>query len=65
MDWEGSREQGQGSGYFTFELDLQGKVLVRRNHSEYPATKDRPTYVHEDPMIVFFDTVAHYFRIAD
>jgi Spy/CpxP family protein refolding chaperone len=31
-----SSEQGQGSGYFILELDLQGRVLVRRNHSKYP-----------------------------
>ena len=52
---EGSSELGQGSGYFSFEPDLQNKVWVRRNHSEYPATKDRPAYVHEDLMIVYFD----------
>lgn len=52
---EGSSELGQGSGYFSFEPDLQRRVWVRRNHSEYPATKDRPTYVHEDLMIVYFD----------
>jgi hypothetical protein len=52
---EGTSDQGQGGGYFTFDLDLQGKVLVRRNRAEYPATKDRPTYIHEDLMIVFFD----------
>jgi hypothetical protein len=52
---EGTSDQGQGTGYFTFDLDLQGKVLVRRNHSEYPATKERPTYIHEDLMIVFID----------
>jgi len=52
---EGSSELGSGSGYFTFEPDLKGKVLIRKNHSEYPATKDRPTYVHEDLMTVYAD----------
>lgn len=52
---EGSSELGQGSGYFSFEPDLQNKVWVRRNHSEYPATKERPKYVHEDLMIVYLD----------
>ena len=52
---EGSAEVGQGSGYFTFEPDLQNEAWIRRNHSEYPATKDRPKYVHDDIMIVYFD----------
>ncbi|HLY99370.1 MAG TPA: hypothetical protein VKT33_09925 [Candidatus Angelobacter sp.] len=55
---EGSSELGQGSGYFTLEPDLQGKVWVRRNHSEYPAGKERPAYTHEDLMIVYFDSAA-------
>lgn len=53
---EGSSELGQGSGYFTFEPDLQGKVWLRRNHAEFPAAKDRPAYTHEDLMIVYFDS---------
>jgi hypothetical protein len=52
---EGSSELGEGSGYFSFEPDLQNKAWVRRNHSEYPATKDRPKSVHEDLMIVYVD----------
>jgi hypothetical protein len=59
---EGSSELGQGSGYFSFEPDLQKKIWVRRNHSEYPATKDRATYVHEDLMIVYFDQTARQTR---
>ena len=59
---EGSAEVGQGSGYFTFEPDLQNKAWIRRNHSEYPATKDRPKYVHDDLMIVYFDPAAHLTR---
>jgi len=59
---EGSSELGQGSGYFSFEPDLQNKVWVRRNHSEYPATKARPTYVHEDLMVVFFDKPTEQIR---
>ncbi len=52
---EGSSELGQGSGYFSFEPDLQKKIWVRRNLSEYPATKDRPKYIHEDLMIIYFE----------
>ncbi len=59
---EGSAEVGQGSGYFTFEPDLQKKVWVRRNYAEYAATTDRPKYVHEDLMIVYFDKITNATR---
>ena len=53
---EGTNETGgQGSGYFTFESDLQGKAWLRRNHSEYPGTNGRPAAVHDDLMIVYAD----------
>jgi hypothetical protein len=50
---EGTGEAGAGSGYFTFESSLQGKALLRKNHAEYPASKDHPSYVHDDLMIVY------------
>jgi hypothetical protein len=52
---EGQSEVGAGSGYFTFEASLKDKVLIRKNHAEYPATKDRPAVIHEDLMIVYVD----------
>jgi hypothetical protein len=39
---EGSSEAGRGGGYASFEKDLQGKAIVRRNHAEYPAAQGRP-----------------------
>ena len=59
---EGSSELGSGSGYFTFTPDLQKKAWIRRNVAEYPATKDRPKYVHEDIMILYFDPAAQRTR---
>lgn len=59
---EGSSEMGNGTGYFTFEPDLQNKTWLRRNYSEYPATKDHAKYVHEDLMIVYFDRAAQQTR---
>ena len=57
---EGTAETGQsGSGYCSFESGLQGTVLVRKNHSEYPATKDRPAIVHDDLMIIYPDRARH------
>jgi hypothetical protein len=54
-DWvgEGKGAPGQSAGGFSFQFDLQGKVLVRRSHADYPATKDRPAFTHEDLMIVY------------
>ena len=55
-DWKGGRgEPGKGSGGFTFKLDLDGRVLVRKAHSEYPATADKPAIVLDDLMIVYLD----------
>jgi hypothetical protein len=57
-DWigEGGGAPGQGSGSFSFKPDLQGKILVRKNRAEYPATKDREAVVHDDLMVVYRDT---------
>jgi len=52
---EGSGAPGQGSGGFSLQPDLDGKILVRKNHSEYPATKDKPAIIHDDLMIVYRD----------
>jgi hypothetical protein len=49
----GSGQPGQGAGKFTFKPDLQRRVLVRTNYAEYPATKDRPAFRHDDLMIVY------------
>lgn len=50
---KGAGEPGQGAGGFSFSLDLQGQVLVRRNHAEYPATKERPAFSHDDLMVIY------------
>jgi hypothetical protein len=52
---EGDGGPGQGSGAFSFSFDLQGKVLVRKNYADYPASKDRPAFRHDDLMIVYPD----------
>ena len=70
-DWagEGTGDPGQGTGGFNFELQLDQRILVRQNHAEYPATKDRPAYSHQDLMVihpegsgwsaVYFDNEGH------
>lgn len=58
----GSGEPGRGVGSFSFQPDLQGRVLVRRAHSEYPATAVRPETVHDDLLIVYAESAkAVYF----
>ena len=50
---EGSGRPGQGEGTFTFALDLNNQILVRKAHSTYPAANGRPATVHDDLMIVY------------
>ncbi|MGE5429984.1 MAG: hypothetical protein ACM3QX_02865 [Syntrophomonadaceae bacterium] len=52
---EGSGKPGEGTGYFSFKLDLDNNILVRKSHSEYPASKDKPLIVHDDLMIVYLN----------
>ena len=54
-DWTGeaSGQPGKGSGGFTFRLELEGKLLVRRSFSDFPAAKDKPAIHHEDLLYVY------------
>jgi hypothetical protein len=51
----GSGQPGQGTGGFSFKPDLQQRVLVRTSRAEYPATKERPAYKHEDLMVIYYE----------
>jgi hypothetical protein len=53
---EGSGDPGQGSGNFSFRYDLDRKILIRLNSSDYPATKDHPAFSHGDLMVIYPDT---------
>ena len=55
---EGHGEPGKGKGVFSFGLELQGKILVRRNHLNFPATPQRPAFTHEDLLVVYRDAGA-------
>ncbi len=52
---EGHGEPGKGEGTFSFGLKLQGKILVRRNSLEFPATPQRSAFTHEDLLVVYRD----------
>lgn len=63
---EGGGRPGQASaGGFSFDFDLQGRVLVRRNYSEYQATGSKPAFRHDDLMVIYQEpekgTYAEYF----
>jgi len=58
----GKGTPGEGEGGFSFAFDLQNKVLVRKNHTDYPAAEGRPAFSHDDLMVVYADEAAHTFR---
>jgi len=59
---EGHGEPGKGEGTFSFRLELQGKVLVRRNQLAFPATPQRPAITHEDLLVVYRDSGSPGYR---
>lgn len=51
---QGGGVPGQASaGYFSLKPDLGGKILLRRNHSEYSAGEGKSPVIHDDLMIIF------------
>ncbi|MFY9528129.1 MAG: hypothetical protein WBC04_07040 [Candidatus Acidiferrales bacterium] len=53
---EGWGEPGQGIGTFSFITDLQGRVLIRRDHTDYPANKFRAAVLHDSFMVIYVDS---------
>lgn len=45
-DWKSESKPGQPTGTFSFALDLNRNILVRKSHTELPA-------VHEDMLIIY------------
>ncbi len=52
---DGSGTPGQGTGTFTFSFDLDKNIIVRKSHTEFPATNERPASVHDDLMVIYTD----------
>ena len=52
---EGNGQPGQGGGTFSFQTDLDGKILVRKSRTDFPASENKPAFSHEDLMIVSLD----------
>jgi hypothetical protein len=59
---EGSGQPGQGGGTFSFLFDLDKNIIIRKSHSEYPATSTKPKVIHDDLMIIYTDTNANQAR---
>jgi len=54
-EWQGGQEgdPDQGYGRFSFEFNLNENILVRRNRTVFPATKERKGYTHDDLLIIY------------
>ncbi|MCX6225392.1 MAG: hypothetical protein NTV01_11705 [Bacteroidia bacterium] len=52
---EGNGQPGQGTGGFFFQTDLDGNILVRKCHTEFPSTTARPAFTHDDLMVIYPD----------
>ena len=75
-DWvgEGSSKAGQGQGAFSIKEDLGGAILVRRDHTDYPATNGKPAFSLDVLMVIypeggqlratFFDSEKHVIHYA-
>jgi hypothetical protein len=51
---QGGGKPGEAeAGGFAFTIELQGKVLVRRNWARYAATAGRRAFMHEDLLYVY------------
>ena len=50
---EGNGQPGQGEGKFSFQADLDGNILVRKNRTSFPETANSKAVVHEDLLIVY------------
>jgi hypothetical protein len=56
-EWTAERTGGQlgqtSAGSFSLVPDLQGTILLRKNHAEYPPSNGRPAIVHDDLMTIY------------
>ena len=70
-EWVADGPDATASGHFELTADVQGKVLIRHNHADYPAAKNRPAVNHDDLMVIYpeggikatyFDSEGHVIR---
>jgi hypothetical protein len=53
--WSGGGQPGQTKGTSSVRAELNGTVLVRRTHLDYPATKERAAFAHDDLLYFYHD----------
>ncbi len=49
----GSGQPGTGEGTFAFSLELEGRIIVRKNHNDIPASGGQRAAVHDDLMLIY------------
>jgi hypothetical protein len=52
-EWVPDSPASAPAGHFEFTSDVQGKVMIRRNHADYPAAKPKPAVNHDDLMVFY------------
>jgi hypothetical protein len=54
-EWEaqGSGAPREATGGFSFRPELQGRVIGRTNHADYPAAGGKPASRHDDLMVLY------------
>jgi hypothetical protein len=50
---EGNGQPGQGEGKFSFQTDLDGKIMIRKSHTVFPATANSDEIKHNDLLIIY------------
>jgi len=48
-NWEVEAKPGEGAAHFEFSVDLQGKVLIRKNHVDLPGATGA---AHDDLLVI-------------
>ena len=72
-EWVSSPDGSGSTGGVTFSADLQDKILMCRNHAEYPATEKTPAINYQNLGVIyhegdkpvqasFFDNEGHVIR---
>ncbi len=57
-NWVAEPDGQGGSGAFSFARELDGRVVVRRNHAVVPARGERPGGVHDDLLVLWAENGA-------
>jgi hypothetical protein len=67
---QGGGQQGAGTGAFSFDVELDGHILVRHNYAEYGKDASAISrhddllivYLEDGPRAIYFDSEGHVIR---